>query len=355
MKAPFENGIMLLSKGVFDMKRVIFIILSSLLTSLILFGCGETQKTDTLSSASSQDQEKVQTQTIEVQDVALEIPENWTLVSESDEEGMLNKTYFIQKGVFMIATYYSSDVFSNVEEMIQAFQADETYFVDFTEYPDYNNSALNAKKISFSLNDRSDIFSLGYAFDTPSGVFFLFYQRHDGQQDLDFEKSFEKLLDSVRIKPQNKDSDSNMESMSDEIRAIIQDPFDKVEINEVAVDKNKPNELSLYVNMDKDPVDEEIAEKFISYCSECAQNTSFQNSNYKSMVFSLNGTMGIISVSKRDDNELRSSFSWLGSDANTKSLLDMAYQSNEFFSYIDSDNSYQRSLDDIKEQYGLTD
>lgn len=84
MKAPFENGIMLLSKGVFDMKKVLTGLLSIIFVLSVFTGCGDPYKDQVFSS----DFDENDLGGLFIGDISLDVPGSWedTEMVEGDKK-----------------------------------------------------------------------------------------------------------------------------------------------------------------------------------------------------------------------------------------------------------------------------
>lgn len=328
------------------MKKVLTISIGIIMMCTLLFGCGE-------QSASKPEGDKIKTQQVSIEEITFEIPDAWVLDSDNSDDKQITRVFNIDDNSYFFVSYFKS---YSVDDMISVFEGSPDLFQNFEITEEYKVNNISTTKCSY-VEDGNNV--LGYLVDFPNGA-----MRFVGvNKSSDFDQTIiEDILHSVVVsETQESDDSSDMaikqndtNSLYKEIQDIIEEPFTSIEFDEVAVDEEKPDELTLYVYLNAEIIDQDTAEKLMTYCSKCVQNTSFSDSDYCSIAFALNDTMAMISVFK-DGDELWSSIYCLGSDSNTKSILESAYQSNEFLSYIDSENSYQRSLDDIREKYGLTD
>lgn len=180
MKAPFENGIMLLSKGVFDMKKVLSSFLIIVFAFSILTGCSGTDNTERVNLSNK---------------VSFDVPAYWISGQHDGEEfreklelsgniSAQDRFYasYDGPGLHLNAQHYA-DSFGEANDKIVNIKQEIKEFDDFSAY-----------HFTYRFSDDDTKAEL-YAFDAyPDGCLTLAILSYPGSQMSDEERS-DKLLE----------------------------------------------------------------------------------------------------------------------------------------------------------------
>ena len=193
MKAPFENGIMLLSKGVFDMKKLLAITLILSLICILLVGCHKEQ-------TELEKNNKVNLQTVAIEEVTFQIPKEWILASDKTTDGKIEKLYYIEENSCFYVSYFKSNT---AQSVVSAIKNSENFY-DLNFEKEFKNQQFSALSYSYVTNEK---YELAYFIDCPNGS--MRFVRQDTDSKKLKAETLESILNSLVISEESISSDES--------------------------------------------------------------------------------------------------------------------------------------------------